>query len=315
MHVIDVRNVGEALLAGARLLSEEGETEKSRDGDVIVAPFPVATVYAQPTERVLLDPRRDANPFFHIMEAAWMLEGQDDAKLLDRYVKNFSTRYGEDNGHMHGAYGFRWRRHFDIEGGGVPRFPDQLKVVVDMLRENPSNRRIVLTMWDPVADLGTTAKDIPCNTQIYFRVWRGILNMTVCCRSNDMVMGAYGANAVHMSVLQEAVATLAGLEVGVYTQMSNNFHMYQRDIDKLPEVESEHHQSYALGKITAAPLFSGWLREVSDLDRCSDMGVFAEVRAAHDAWRESRDPSLCDKISAPDWRLACQEWCARRLAK
>ena len=32
------------------------------------------------------------------------------------------------------------------------------------------------------------------------------LCMTVCNRSNDMLWGAYGANVVHMSMLQEFVA-------------------------------------------------------------------------------------------------------------
>ena len=54
--------------------------------------------------------------------------------------------------------------------------------------------------------------------------------MTVCNRSNDMLWGAYGANAVHMSMLQEYMALMIGVEVGVYTQISDSFHVYQNDV-------------------------------------------------------------------------------------
>jgi hypothetical protein len=47
----------------------------SRAGDVLVAPHPVMSVTSIPTERVLFDPARDANPFFHLFESLWMLAG------------------------------------------------------------------------------------------------------------------------------------------------------------------------------------------------------------------------------------------------
>ena len=49
-------------------------------------------------------------------------------------------------------------------------------------------------------------EEIPCNTAIYFKVREGKLNMTVSNRSNDVIWGTFGANVVHMSILQEYVA-------------------------------------------------------------------------------------------------------------
>ena len=54
--------------------------------------------------------------------------------------------------------------------------------------------------------------------------------MTVCNRSNDMLWGAYGANAVHMSMLQEYLASRLEIAVGEYTQISDSFHVYQNDV-------------------------------------------------------------------------------------
>lgn len=253
MEVIACRNVNEALVQGYNYLLRTGRREESRVGPVLVAPCPVTTFYERPTERVIFSRIRDANPFFHLTEAIWMLCGRADALLLTNFVRTFD-RFAEDDGLIHGAYGRRWRNHFldvptaeasNLEFG--QNFPtiDQLAMIISELRANPASRQAVLTMWDPEVDLGALVKDKPCNTQVYFRVRetrevRGgdlcvdkVLDMTVCCRSNDIIMGAYGANAVHFSVLQEYVAASLGVYVGGYYQMSNNFHMYARDMEMM----------------------------------------------------------------------------------
>lgn len=236
MRVVRVRNVAQAWHELPETLGYDAEEQDSRAGRVLVCPEPVATVYSHPRERVLLDPRRDANPFFHLVEALWMLAGRDDAATLDHYVRDFGERFGENVGsvRIHGAYGHRWRNAMGV---------DQLDVIVSKLRANPLDRQTVLQMWnadiDTTDDLEGVWKDRPCNTHAYFRVVRkhtirggertydDVLDMTVCCRSNDMVFGGYGANAVHFSVLQEYLAARIGVDVGTYTQVSNNFHVYQ----------------------------------------------------------------------------------------
>jgi len=264
MHVIQAKNVCAALPAGLAYLLSHGEREDSRAGPVLVAPGPVTTVYERPCERVLAAPVRDANPFFHLAEALWMLAGRDDAALLDRYVRDFGSRFAEPDGRVHGAYGRRWRHTLGY---------DQLDAVVELLRRDPGSRQAVLQMWDGRRDdlmlagdsdfnvpkrigeddLRGAWRDRPCNTHAYLRI-RGeverhtsnllggdhrvfpagpVLDLTVCCRSNDVVWGAYGANAVHFSVLQEYLAARLGVGVGRYYQVSNNYHVYLRELEHL----------------------------------------------------------------------------------
>ena len=64
--------------------------------------------------------------------------------------------------------------------------------------------------------------------------------MTVTNRSNDMIWGAYGANAVHMSVLLEYMAGMLGYGVGAYYQFSNNLHAYTSVLDKLEGMQAEY---------------------------------------------------------------------------
>lgn len=234
MHVIDVRNVNDALPEGIRYLQQHGVKRDSRNGPVIVAPGPVSTVYRNPMERVILSPTRDANPFFHAYEALWMLTGRNDVAGPAHILKSFA-QFSDDGKTFHGAYGKRWRSHFPlgVDQNPLPRevLPlDQLPPIIEALKRNHDDRRCVLQMWDPSVDLGRVGKDVPCNQSAVFMINDGRLDMTVFCRSNDMIWGAYGANAVHFSFLLEYMALKIGVPPGVYTQVSVNFHAYDNDL-------------------------------------------------------------------------------------
>lgn len=363
MHVIEARNVQEALPRGVRYLLRAGQREPSRDGPVLVAPEPVTTVYERPWERVLLDPVRDANPFFHLMESVWILAGRNDPQWLDRYVRNFSARFAEADGRQHGAYGYRWRWHFSRYRDGSEPI-DQLTQVAEMIRTDPTTRRAVLTMWDPRVDLNLPSRDLPCNTHVYFRARRSdivagiphyVLDITVCCRSNDAVMGAYGANAVHMSIMGEVVAGLAGMRSGIYRQVSNNFHVYERDIEKASTDWTwtrydQCHPGWEREGIIAQPICgeddapAALQREAElvmsdcrafvesiDSDNFETLSKYAKSRwfretvvpmqLAHDLWRDGqRDAAyltLSELVarSRSDWGRAGAEWMNRRIQK
>lgn len=230
MITIQARNVNDALWMGTRMLYQQGVEGPSRNGPVLVAPTPVTTCYERPTERVMLHPGRDANPFFHLVEALWMIAGRNDLAALTPYVKTFGN-YSDDGKTVPGAYGWRWRNHFDA---------DQLPWAIRRLKDDPTDRRTVIQMYDANVDqfaADNGGKDIPCNLIALPSIGiDGKLNLTVFNRSNDMVWGAYGANAVHFSVLQEYLAAMIGVPVGFYWQVSNNFHAYTATLGKAATV-------------------------------------------------------------------------------
>lgn len=230
MQVFHVRNVHAALPIGLYHLINDGQQQESRNGPVLVYPTPVTTVYTSPTERVIFWPERDANPFFHLYEGLWMLQGRNDVVPLSHYVKNMEN-YSDNGINLYGAYGYRWRQAFGY---------DQLQVIVERLKKNPTDRRCVLSMWDPQQDLiqADSSKDIPCNLTVTFQLNHGSLNMVVFNRSNDIVWGAYGANAVHFSMLLEYVAGCIGCDVGTYTQISVNYHMYTKSLKQVESIAS-----------------------------------------------------------------------------
>lgn len=213
-----VKNVNQALTDGIWVMKSSGIQEQSRNGPVLVAPGPVLTTYVRPWERVLFNEKRDCNHVFHLVEAIWMLAGRNDVGTLLPFNSQYG-KYAEDDGLVWGGYGTRWRVSFGH---------DQIQRVIALLKKDPESRRAVIQMWAPGADLevSITKKDVPCNTTMYFDLRGGVLNMTVCNRSNDMLWGAYGANAVHLSMLQELIASALRAPVGKYRQFSNNMHLY-----------------------------------------------------------------------------------------
>lgn len=357
MIVIGTRNVNYALWAGARFLREQGIQQESRNGPVLRAPFPVTTVYEQPTERVLLDRHRDANPFFHLYESLWMLAGRNDLAPLTAFVKNMAN-FSDDGGKTQpGAYGHRWRWHFGVHGEedmGIGMMPtwtprDQLAWAIKRLKADPNDRRVVIQMYDANVDQDAAdngGRDIPCNLMALPAVSpEGRLDLTVFNRSNDMVWGAYGANAVHFSVLQEFLAAAIGVPVGRYFQVSNNFHGYvatmgkaalnwqwgmgpsfpgARDLQPLPD-------PYEAGTVLPTPM---WDASFNLQEWDVDLEMFMEDPArvgirsrflrkvacpmvmAHRAWRKEGTAAAREVLQQMpehcDWRAGAEVWLANR---
>lgn len=192
--------------------------EKTRNGNVLSFDEPCMWTMVDPLQRVLTNPVRQANPFFHVAEVVWMLAGANDVAWLAQFNKRFWEYAEPDTDEAHGAYGHRWMYQFGF---------NQIPEVAGMLSSDKKTRRAVLTMWDPRQDLGANKNDLPCNTHIYFRVMNEKLSMTVCNRSNDVIWGMLGANVVHMTYLHELIAKMAGVGIGRYHVMTNNLHMYE----------------------------------------------------------------------------------------
>lgn len=333
MRVIEARNVHVALAQGIAHLLKYGDAGNSRNGAVLVADAPVCTAYHSPLERVLFGATRDANPFFHLMESLWMLAGRNDLTFPSYFNKRFEE-YSDDGQRVHGAYGHRWRKHFTF---------DQVEAIAHELRTNPQSRRCVLQMWD--AGLGGAhdldravqgGKDVPCNTHIYFRIVNGKLDMTVCCRSNDIIWGAYGANVVHMSILMEYMAFAAGVPVGTYYQFSNNYHAYTNVYDKVKleqiakESIADNHYILEDVKVHPYPLISTSIAEwEADLEAFMQGHLntsFVDPFFTHVAvpmflaWEARKSKAgdgmfYIEQIKAEDWKLACKQWVQRREAK
>lgn len=317
--IIESFYADDGLYCGLKLLSDWGVEETSRNGKVLTCPHPVTCINRFPLNRVSFSPTRDANPFFHLFEAMWMLGGKHDVEFVSQFNGNIKN-YSDDGVIFNAAYGYRWRQHFDF---------DQIDAAIKHLVRDPSSRRVVLAAWDPTQDLESTSKDLPCNTHMYLRVTDGDrLNLTVCNRSNDLVWGMYGANIVHMSFLQEYIADQANLKIGKYYQITNNLHLYEKHwglINNFDDGTLENPEDYP----EPTPMHSadyGWHEDlVSFLHRYDQLGhnyksdwfrkVIGPLGHAWHSYKEGRIDAAIDfanQCEAKDWRKACVAWLERR---
>ena len=329
MEHIAARNVSDGLYLTKLSLLEVGKKENTRNGWVLEFPTPFCVTYTHPTERVLFYPERDANPFFHLMESLWMLAGRNDVEWISKYNKRISD-YSDNGRTFHGAYGHRWRNHFR---GGPKEFKDQLDQVMIRLHKFPNDRRAVVSMWDPNIDLvmHNDGKDYPCNTQIFFSKRGKVLNMTVINRSNDIVWGLFGANAVHMSMLQEYMAARTESEVGTYIHFSNNAHAYLDTLEKIKDMQPDYESYLIIGddasQYHSQPLVDNWLtfdEELALWFRNEEVNVFENkflsltafrVREGWHFWKQkniNKAIEICKTIEDRAWRKACVEWLERR---
>jgi hypothetical protein len=331
---ITVDNVNEALPLGLQLIKDRGVERVSRGIPFIEVPGPVHTIYRNPQRRVLFDEVRDANPFFHLMESMWILSGSKRVELPQYFLSNI-TRFSDDGLTFHGAYGYRLRHAFGY---------DQLACVVRLMKEKPDTRQAVLSIWHPELDLGCPTKDMPCNDMVMLSIRDDYLHMTVCNRSNDAIWGAYGANAVQFSILQEWLAAAIGVNVGYYVQQSNSYHVYPDNPFWQQYLKGNHDAGHVANPymdpdmdvtpIALGPQEAGMvMSDCEELDRRATDGTALAAPGYHsmffrrvvtpmitvydlyktkDYWRAQE---LCRYIDAPDWRAACYQWLDRRREK
>lgn len=130
------------------------------------------------------------------------------------------------------VYGFQWR-HFDAPyenydsdytGQGV----DQLKTIVDRLKTNPQDRRMIVMAWNPKA-LGEQALP-PCHYNFQVTVINGKLNLLWNQRSVDTMLGL-PCNIASYALLLHLLAKESGLQEGRLIGFLADTHIYVNHVD------------------------------------------------------------------------------------
>ena len=140
-------------------------------------------------------------PFKTVLrELLWFIKGSTSNKELnDKNVhiwdanasKEFLSKQGlnYEEGELGPVYGFQWRRfgaeYYDkrvtyLQEEGV----DQLQNVIDMIKNDPTSRRIILSAWNPV-DIPKMALP-PCHVMIQFNIEGEYIDAQLYQRSGDM---------------------------------------------------------------------------------------------------------------------------------
>lgn len=246
-------NMDSALPVMAFKVLTDGREVGSRLGEHTLELLHQQITLEVPWQREILVPTRNANIAAQIAETMWVLSGRSDVEWLSRYLPR-AAEFSDDGKVWRGAYGPRLRNY-----GGYPHQDnagrigiDQIRHVVDLLAADRSNRRAVVSIYDPLTD-STPGKDIPCNDFLSFISRDGSLDLSVFVRSNDLIWGWSGINAFEWSALQEIIAGLLGLKVGSLVFNTTSLHIYDRHWRKAHKI----HEQHAPVAFEDSPRFSG----------------------------------------------------------
>jgi thymidylate synthase len=176
----------------------------------------------RPWQIPIVAPTRKLNHFIGAVEAVQLVGQTMMPEIVTDRVSAF--RQFLDRGSFHGAYGAR------ISG--------RLDDLANLLRKDEHTRQAVLTIYDSATDLNADKRDIPCTIAIQFLLRRGLLNMRVMMRSNDLWLG-FPYDIVQFAALQAAVAADLDVPMGVYTHAVGSMHLYANNFDAAQQVMHE----------------------------------------------------------------------------
>ena len=126
------------------------------------------------------------------------------------------------------VYGVQWRDWRNPEGIKV----DQLKEVIDDIKNNPTSRRLIVTAWNP-GELDRMALP-PCHMFFQFFVNDGKISLSMYQRSCDMFLGV-PFNISSYSLLLEMIAQVCNLKPGELYHILGDAHIYENHLDQVKE--------------------------------------------------------------------------------
>lgn len=181
-------------------------------------------------------------------ELLWFISGSTDSKELAKtgvriWDANGSREFLDSRGlkdrevgDLGPIYSFQWRYfgakyvdcHTDYKGQGI----DQLAECIRKIKEDPSDRRIIMSAWNP-ADLHLMALP-PCHMFCQFFVANGELSCMMYQRSADMGLGV-PFNIASYALLTILIAHICELLPGDFHHVLGDTHVYNTHITGLSE--------------------------------------------------------------------------------
>ncbi|NWW92040.1 TYSY synthase, partial [Rhynochetos jubatus] len=101
---------------------------------------------------------------------------------------------------------------------------DQLQKVIETIRTNPDDRRIIMCAWNP-KDISLMALP-PCHALCQFYVLNGELSCQLYQRSGDMGLGV-PFNIASYSLLTYMIAHVTGLKVGYISNLQHKISAFK----------------------------------------------------------------------------------------
>ena len=163
-----------------------------------------------------------------IYELLWFLKGDTNIKFLTDNNVHIWDEWADENGDLGYVYGKQWRSWEATDG----RVIDQISQAVDLIKNHPDSRRILVTAWNP-AEIDKMALP-PCHCLFQFYVADGKLSCQLYQRSADTFLGV-PFNIASYALLTMMLAQVCGLEPGEFIHTTGDTHIYLNHLDQVNE--------------------------------------------------------------------------------
>lgn len=168
-----------------------------------------------------------------VHELIWFLAGDTNIGYLQENGVKIWDEWADENGDLGPVYGKQWRRWEGPEG----RVIDQVKSVVEAIKNNPYSRRHIVSAWNP-ADVDDMALP-PCHCLFQFFVapqenGKDKLSCQLYQRSADIFLGV-PFNIASYALLTHMMAQICDLDVGDFVHTFGDAHIYSNHFEQVRE--------------------------------------------------------------------------------
>ena len=160
-----------------------------------------------------------------IYELLWFLKGDTNVRYLQEHGVRIWNEWADENGDLGPVYGAQWR-NWNNEG------IDQIKKVIETLKKNPNDRRMIVTAWNP-SQVDNMALP-PCHMMFQFYVANNKLSCMLYQRSCDMFLGV-PFNIASYALLTMMIAHVCGFELGEFVHTLGDTHIYLNHFEQVKE--------------------------------------------------------------------------------
>ena len=173
-------------------------------------------------------------------ELLWFLEGSNDDNRLKElngsertiWTANAEADYWKPKatfpGDLGRVYGVQWRKWKNADGEEI----DQIATVIDKIKNDPTDRRLVISAWNP-GELDKMALP-PCHMQFQFFPHGNKLSLHMVQRSCDMFLGV-PFNIASYALLLALVAQVTGRTPHELVLTLNDAHIYHDHFSAVEE--------------------------------------------------------------------------------
>jgi thymidylate synthase len=160
-----------------------------------------------------------------IHELLWFLKGETNIQYLKENNVSIWDEWADENGNLGPVYGSQWRSWPTADG----RHIDQIKQVIDQLKNNPDSRRIIVSAWN-VGEIEKMALP-PCHAFFQFYVADGKLSCQLYQRSADTFLGV-PFNIASYALLTMMLAQVCNLQPGDFVHTLGDAHLYSNHLEQ-----------------------------------------------------------------------------------